>query len=134
MSGDGVVLHRCPVPTDVLCPCGKVARELRSLGIEFDQVVEPLLKGNRDSIEELTGQRRLPVLEIGGEAICDSHRIIERLALEEPVAQQADDAGEPHSDRDVEPGEDPERPEPDAESSSDPDGDGDAAGDDRPGG
>lgn len=95
MSAPDAVLHRCPVPTDHLCPCGRVARELRAKGIDFEEIVEPLLKGNRDSIEELTGQRRLPVLEIDGEAICDSHRIIERLALETvagPEPSSADDA------------------------------------------
>jgi len=76
-----VVLHRCPVPTDVLCPCGRVARELKRQGIEFEQVTVPLRKSNRDAVEQLTGQRAVPVLEIGGEAICDSKRILERLAL-----------------------------------------------------
>lgn len=82
MSAEDVVLHRCPVPTNYLCPCGRIARELARRGIEHDVIVEPLSKGSRDSVEELTGQRRLPVLEIDGEAICDSHRIIERLELE----------------------------------------------------
>lgn len=91
MTSTGVVLHRCPVPTDLLCPCGKVARELRARGIDFDQIVEPFLKGKRESVEELTGQRRLPVLEIAGEAICDSHRIIERLELEPGAEPQPGD-------------------------------------------
>lgn len=103
MSDREVVLHRCPVPTDYLCPCGRVARELNSRGIQFEYMVEPLLRGNRDAIEELTGQRRLPVLEIDGEAICDSHRIIERLALEDPVDDLSDEATVADSDSDSEP-------------------------------
>ena len=75
------VLHRCPAPTDLLCPCGKVSRELKRKGIEFDTVVEPLRKSRRTGVEALSGQRHLPVVEIGGEAICDSKRIIERLSL-----------------------------------------------------
>lgn len=77
---DPVVLHRCPVPTDVFCPCGKVSRELKARGIEFETVVEPMRKSRRGDVAALTGQRHVPVLEIGGEAICDSKRIIERLA------------------------------------------------------
>jgi glutathione S-transferase len=82
-------LHRCPVPTDRLCPCGKVARELRSAGIEFDEVREPLRKSARDQVIELTGQNRVPVLVIGDEAICDSHRIVEWIAEQRPATPAA---------------------------------------------
>jgi hypothetical protein len=29
-----LVLYRCRMPTNVLCPCGAVARRLRKLGID----------------------------------------------------------------------------------------------------
>ncbi|MDX6673318.1 MAG: hypothetical protein QOH11_736, partial [Solirubrobacteraceae bacterium] len=29
-------LYRCKTPTDRLCPCGKVARELKAAGLEFE--------------------------------------------------------------------------------------------------
>jgi glutathione S-transferase len=71
--------YRCPTPTDWLCPCGKAARALHRAGVEHDQVRVPLRRAARDEIEELTGQRRVPVLVIGGEVIHDSKRIVEHL-------------------------------------------------------
>ena len=77
-SGDeGTVLYRCPVPTDYLCSCGKVARELRKAGIEVTQVRVPLRKARRDDVVELSGQRVVPLLVSGGRAVCDSKRILE---------------------------------------------------------
>lgn len=75
------MLYRCPTPTDALCPCGRVARALRRAGVDFEEVRVPYRRSRRQAVEQLTGQRRVPVLEIGGEAICDSHRIVEHLAL-----------------------------------------------------
>lgn len=74
-------LYRCNTPTNWLCPCGKVARALRRDGIEFAEVVVPQRRSRRPEVEALTGQRRVPVLVIDGEAICDSRRIIEHLAF-----------------------------------------------------
>jgi glutathione S-transferase len=74
-----VVLHRCKTPTNRLCACGKVARELARRGIEAEQRRVPWRRGERAEVEELTGQTVVPVLEIGGEAICDSARIVEHL-------------------------------------------------------
>jgi glutaredoxin len=70
-------LYRCPTPTNWLCPCGKVERALRRAGVEHDTVRVALRQRDRDEIEELTGQRRVPVLVTGDEAICDSRRIVE---------------------------------------------------------
>lgn len=72
-------LYRCKAPTDLVCRCGKVARRLRGLGIEFEEVRVPFLKRDRPEIEELTGQRWVPVLVHGREVIHDSHRILEYL-------------------------------------------------------
>ena len=72
-------LYRCKTPTNYICPCGRVARRLRYAGIEHDEVRVAVLKRDRPEIEELTGQRRVPVLVIDGEAICDSKRIVEHL-------------------------------------------------------
>ena len=66
------MLHRCKTPTNRLCACGQVARELARRGIEADERRVPWLRRERADIEELTGQTVVPVLEIGGEAICDS--------------------------------------------------------------
>jgi glutathione S-transferase len=74
------ILYRCTTPTDWLCPCGKVARALRQEGVRFDEVAVPQRRSRRPEVEALTGQRRVPVLVIEGEAICDSRRIVEHLA------------------------------------------------------
>jgi glutathione S-transferase len=71
--------YRCQVPTDRLCACGKVARALDRHGIDYQTVRVPFRRGQRDEVTELTGQNRVPVVVIGGEAICDSHRILEHL-------------------------------------------------------
>ena len=72
-------LHRCRTPTNWLCPCGRVARELRRHGIEAETVRVALRARDRDAIDDLTGQRRVPVLELGREVIVDSRRIVEHL-------------------------------------------------------
>jgi glutaredoxin 3 len=72
-------LYRCKAPTDLVCRCGKVARRLRTMGMEFEEIRMPFRKGDRTEIEELTGQRWVPVLVHGDEVIHDSHRILEYL-------------------------------------------------------
>jgi glutathione S-transferase len=73
------VLYRCKAPTNLVCRCGKVARRLQLLGIEFEEVRVPFLKRDRPEVEELSGQRWVPVLVHDGEVIHDSHRILEYL-------------------------------------------------------
>jgi glutathione S-transferase len=70
-------LYRCKTPTNMLCACGKVARRLRDAGIDFDEVRVPYLKRHRPEVEDLTGQRWVPVLVHGDEVIHDSRRICE---------------------------------------------------------
>ena len=72
-------LYRCRTPTNWLCPCGRVARELRRRHIETETVRVALRRRDRDEIDALTGQRHVPVLELGREVICDSKRIVEHL-------------------------------------------------------
>jgi glutathione S-transferase len=72
-------LYRCKAPTDLVCRCGKVARRLRSMGIEFEEIRVAFLRRDRPEIDELTGQRWVPVLVDGDEVINDSHRILEYL-------------------------------------------------------
>jgi glutathione S-transferase len=72
-------LYRCITPTDWLCPCGKVSRALRRHGVEHEQVRVPFRQRDRGEIAELTDQCHVPVLVLGGEAICDSKRIVEHL-------------------------------------------------------
>ena len=75
MSDQRRVLYRCKTPTNFLCPCGGVARDLKKRGIEFEQVRVPFSKDDRADIVELTKQPRVPVLVDGEEIVSDSKRI-----------------------------------------------------------
>jgi len=72
-------LYRCKAPSDRVCRCGRVARRLRALAIDFDEVRVPFLKRDRPEVQELSGQRWVPVLVHGDEVVNDSHRILEYL-------------------------------------------------------
>jgi glutathione S-transferase len=76
---DAVVLYRCRTPTNVLCPCGAVARRLHKLGVEYDTQRVPYRRADRPEIVELTSQDRVPVLVDGQEVIHDSKRILQYL-------------------------------------------------------
>lgn len=71
------ILYRCKTPTNHLCRCGTVARRLKAAGIDFDEVRVAVRRRDRPEIEELTGQRWVPVLVHGEEVIHDSRRIRE---------------------------------------------------------
>jgi glutathione S-transferase len=77
------ILYRCLTPTNLLCPCGRVARELRRRGIAVEERRVPWRKADRAEVGALTGQDRVPLLVLGHEAICDSHRIVEHLRWRE---------------------------------------------------
>jgi glutathione S-transferase len=74
-----IVLYRCPTRTNVLCPCGGVARRLGKLELSYRTERVPYKRASRPEIEELTRQRRVPVLVDGDEVISDSKRIIQYL-------------------------------------------------------
>jgi glutathione S-transferase len=74
-----LVLYRCPNRTNVLCPCGAAARRLRKLGLDYRTERVPYRRSARPEIEELTRQRRVPVLVDGDEVIYDSKRILQYL-------------------------------------------------------
>jgi glutathione S-transferase len=76
---DRTVLYRCSTPTNFLCPCGGVARRLRRLGVDHEVVRVAQRRSSRPEIEELTRQRRVPVLVDGEEVVHDSKRILEYL-------------------------------------------------------
>jgi glutathione S-transferase len=79
-------LYRCNNPTNWLCPCGKVARALRRDKIPFETEVVPQRRARRPEVEALSGQRRVPILVLDGEVICDSHRIVEQLDFRREAA------------------------------------------------
>jgi Glutathione S-transferase, N-terminal domain len=74
-----IVLYRCPTRTNVLCPCGAVARRLGKLELSYRTERVPYKRASRPEIEELTRQRRVPVLVDGDEVVHDSKRIIQYL-------------------------------------------------------
>ena len=59
-------LHRCPNTFVKLDghPCWKVEKALQEQGIEYEIVKGPLRRGKRDELEQLSGQRKYPVIEL----------------------------------------------------------------------
>ena len=86
-------LYRCRTPTNWLCPCGRVERELRRRSVEHDTVRVPWRRADRDEVRALSGQATVPLAIVGGEAICDSHRIVEHLRWLEDRDERADAGG-----------------------------------------
>jgi len=72
-------LYRCRTPTNWLCPCGRVARELDKDEQDVETVRVPWRRRDRPEVQALSGQRSVPLVVIDGEAICDSKRIVEHL-------------------------------------------------------
>ena len=70
-------LYRCRTRTNWLCPCGRVARELDRRG--YDVTEHRVARDDREAIEALTGQTRVPVLVVDRDVVCDSRRIVEHL-------------------------------------------------------
>ena len=60
-----VKLHRCPNIWVKFQghPCWRVQSALDGQGIEYEVVKGPLLRGKRDEIDRLSGQRAYPVIE-----------------------------------------------------------------------
>jgi glutathione S-transferase len=61
-----VKLHRCStmwVKIDAH-PCWKVQKALDEQGVEYEVVKGPLRTGKRDELEQLSGQRKYPVIEL----------------------------------------------------------------------
>ena len=73
------ILYRCRTPTNWLCRCGTVARQMKKRNLEFEQVRVAQRRSQRVEIDELTGQNWVPVLVDGEEVVSDSHRILEYL-------------------------------------------------------
>ena len=85
-------LYRCKTPTNWLCPCGRVARELRRQKVSYEQIKVPFRKRDREEVEALSGQLHVPLVIVAGETICDSKRIVENLRWR---AEEAAPAAEP---------------------------------------
>ncbi len=66
-----------------------MARALAADKIRVEQVRVPQRRSRRPEVEALTDQRRVPVLVIDGQAICDSRRIVEYLEFRRKPAAPA---------------------------------------------
>jgi glutathione S-transferase len=60
-----VKLHRCSVKWAKFGahPCWKVQKALDEQGVEFEVAAGPLRPGKRNDLEQLSGQRKYPVIE-----------------------------------------------------------------------
>jgi glutathione S-transferase len=61
-----VKLHRCPTMWLKIDPhpCWRVQKSLDEAGIEYEVIKHPLRRGRREEIQQMTGQRQLPVIEL----------------------------------------------------------------------
>ena len=78
-----VKLHRCStmwVKIDAH-PCWRVQKALDEQGIEYEVVKGPLRSGKRDELEQLSGQRKYPVIELedGTAYRAESSEMAERI-------------------------------------------------------
>jgi glutathione S-transferase len=73
------VLYRCGTPTNILCPCGAVARRLKKVGVEYRTERVRRRRSQRPEIVELTKMPYVPVLVDGEEVVSDSRRILQYL-------------------------------------------------------
>ena len=78
-----VRLHRCPNEWVKLSghPCWKVQKALDEQGIEYEVVTGPYRPGKRDELEQLSGQRKYPVIEFedGSAYRAESAEMAERI-------------------------------------------------------
>ena len=60
-----VKLHRCSSTWAKVGghPCWRVQKALDEQGIEYELVLGPVRRGKRDQLEQLSGQRKYPVIE-----------------------------------------------------------------------
>jgi glutaredoxin len=61
-----IKLHRCPNMWVKISghPCWKVQKALDEQGIDYEVVKGPQRRGQRDTLEKLSGQRQYPVIEL----------------------------------------------------------------------
>ena len=61
-----VKLHRCGATWAKLSghPCWRVQKALDEMGVQYELVKEPLLRGRRTAVIEGTGQKALPAIEL----------------------------------------------------------------------
>ena len=86
-----VKLHRCGAMFAKLDahPCWKVQKALDEQGIEYEVVKGPLRPGKRDELEQISGQRKYPVIEFedGTAYRAESKEMAERIRAGELLSQ-----------------------------------------------
>ena len=65
------------------------------MDIDYAEVRVPFLKRDRPEVDELSGQRWVPVLVDGEQVVADSHRILEYLEHLEGARAKATSADAP---------------------------------------
>jgi glutaredoxin len=70
-----VKLHRCSSTGAKIGghPCWKVQKALDNAGVEYEVVKGPVLRRNRDTLEQLSGQRLYPVIEFDDGSLYREH-------------------------------------------------------------
>jgi len=94
-----VKLHRCPTMWLKIGahPCWRVQKTLDEAGVEYEVVKGPLRRGQREDLEQLSGQRLYPVIEFEDGTIyrAQSKEMAERIGAgklfekEAPTGDQA---------------------------------------------
>jgi glutathione S-transferase len=78
-----IKLHRCSTMWVKVegHPCWRVQKALDEQGVEYELVKAPLRRGKRTRVKELTGQDKLPVIELedGTAYREDSKQMAERI-------------------------------------------------------
>jgi glutathione S-transferase len=61
-----VKLHRCRIQWAKLDahPCWRVEKALIDMGVDYERVPGPVRRSKRQAVEELSGQRQYPVIEL----------------------------------------------------------------------
>jgi hypothetical protein len=61
-----VKLHRCSNQWVKVAghPCWRVEKALIDMGVEYERVPGPVRRGKREALEQLSGQRLYPVIEL----------------------------------------------------------------------
>jgi glutathione S-transferase len=106
-----VKLHRCPNEWVKLNghPCWRVQKALDQAGVEYTIVKGPLLRGKRDSLERLSGQRHYPVVEFEDGKVYreESSKMAETIASGHLMDKDAPAAADPPPAAEARPSEPP---------------------------
>jgi glutathione S-transferase len=85
-----VKLHRCSAMWVKIDghPCWRVQKALDEQGVEYEVVKGPLRSGKRDELDQLSGQRKYPVIEFedGRSYRADSAEMAEKIRAGELFA------------------------------------------------